>query len=200
MSAVPVSVPGMSEHAIQPILLDAFDYVVSRLQERLADMTRAEYLWRPVSDSWSLVETADGRWMVERPHPEPMPPPVTTIAWRTWHIASDCLAGYIEQDGGAWPLGVTGREWHDEPAQAATAVGQAYAAFRLYVVSLGEERLWQPLGQAWGPYAADSWASLVLHAFDEVVHHGAEIGLLRDLFLRHHALDQSVAGGTSFGS
>jgi hypothetical protein len=33
-----------------------------------------------------------------------------------------------------------------------------------------------------GPYAESNTVDLALHVLDEVVHHGAEIGLLRDLY------------------
>ncbi len=39
-----------------------------------------------------------------------------------------------------------------------------------------------PLGPSWGPYADSSTIDLALHVLDEVIHHGAEVGLLRDLY------------------
>lgn len=33
-----------------------------------------------------------------------------------------------------------------------------------------------------GPYAEGTRVSWVLHVLDEVIHHGAEVGLLRDLY------------------
>jgi hypothetical protein len=38
-----------------------------------------------------------------------------------------------------------------------------------------------PLGPSWGPYADSSTIDLALHVLDEVIHHGAEVGLPRDL-------------------
>lgn len=38
------------------------------------------------------------------------------------------------------------------------------------------------LGPAWGPFANHSRLDLALHALREVIHHGAEIALLRDLY------------------
>jgi len=40
-----------------------------------------------------------------------------------------------------------------------------------------------PLGPGWGPYATSTTFDLGLHVFDEVVHHAAEVGLLRDLYV-----------------
>ena len=44
------------------------------------------------------------------------------------------------------------------------------------------DHLSRPAGPAEGPYAAAPLASLVLHINREVIHHGAEITLLRDLY------------------
>jgi hypothetical protein len=44
--------------------------------------------------------------------------------------------------------------------------------------------MWRRLGPAWYQFAEDPWAGLVLHARDEQSHHGAEVALLRDLYLR----------------
>jgi hypothetical protein len=35
--------------------------------------------------------------------------------------------------------------------------------------------------------AEEDTASLVLHQLDEQIHHGAELGILRDLYLHHLA-------------
>jgi len=42
----------------------------------------------------------------------------------------------------------------------------------------------QPLRPKGGPYANDSMAALALHVSRETMHHGGEIGVLRDLYLR----------------
>ena len=52
------------------------------------------------------------------------------------------------------------------------------------LAALGEVGCWELLGPAWGPFAESTWIDLFVHAVDEVVHHGAEIGLLRDLYPR----------------
>jgi hypothetical protein len=44
-----------------------------------------------------------------------------------------------------------------------------------------------PLGPSWGPCRDDSTVDLALHMLDEMVHHGAEVGLLRDLYLHRSA-------------
>ena len=53
---------------------------------------------------------------------------------------------------------------------------------RALVRSLGEEGLAQPCGPVEGKWAEYTMAELVLHINREVIHHGAEIALLRDLY------------------
>lgn len=169
-------------------MLETFDRVQARLRERVTGLTQAEYLWEPVADMWSVRENADGVWRVERippEQPDPIPAPVTTIAWRLWHIGSECLAEYTVDGLGDWPfpaLPVRGADWFGQVDDALAAVDDSFAAFRAGVARLGEDGLWQPLGPAWGSFGAKPWVALVLHALDEVVHHGAEIALLRDLY------------------
>lgn len=51
------------------------------------------------------------------------------------------------------------------------------------VRSLGADGLARPCGPAEGPRASASMAELVFHINREMLHHGAEIALLRDLYL-----------------
>jgi hypothetical protein len=54
------------------------------------------------------------------------------------------------------------------------------------VRALGADGLGRPCGPREDPYGDEPMAALVLHANREVIHHGAEIALLRDL-CPHHA-------------
>ena len=169
---------------LAPQLLGSLDYVWSRFRDRLDGLTEDEYLWEPVPDCWSVRPDKAGNWLVDRDAPEPSPAPVTTIAWRLWHIGSECFAGYTSGGLGPWPLEVRDREWFGSPAPALDALDHAWKALRDGLASLGEDGLWRPLGPAWEEFAADPWLALALHALDELAHHGAEVALLRDLYLR----------------
>jgi hypothetical protein len=166
-----------------PLLFGGLDYVWDRLRTRLDGLTDDEYLWQPVGDVWT-VRPDGSTWTAERTRAEPDPPPVTTIAWRLWHIGSDCLATYVSPALGDWPLPVRGCEWYGQVEPALAALDTAYATFRERVTALGEEGIRTKLGPDWGPYADDTWAALALHALDELAHHGAEVALLRDLYRR----------------
>lgn len=171
---------------LMPSLIEAVAFVTGRLFDRVDGLTREEYLWEPVPDGWSV--RADGDvWVIDWAHPAPTPAPVTTIAWRLWHI-TNCLASYVQTRGG-WPLSVSkladGRPvWFGDVSPAVDELHVAVDTFTERVQALGEDGLHQPLGPAWGQYADSSWADLVIHAIDEVSHHGAEVALLRDLYPR----------------
>jgi hypothetical protein len=169
-------------HHIGPLLLGSLDHVWSRIRGRLGGLTEDEYRWEPAPGCCSVREAADGSWRVDRPAAGLSPLPVTTIAWRLWHLSSECLAGYTAQGLGPWPLEVKGQEWFGAPGPALAALDQAWQAFRAGLGDLGEDGLWQPLGPDRADFPGDLWAGLVLHAQDEMSHHGAEIALLRDLY------------------
>ena len=74
---------------------------------------------------------------------------------------------------------------HEYAATAAEALAQLDAAHERWIAGvrgLGEDGLARPCGPAEGPYAAEPLAVLVLHIHREVIHHGAEILLLRDMY------------------
>ena len=48
--------------------------------------------------------------------------------------------------------------------------------------SLDDDALAAPVGEAEGHWSAAPMATLVLHIHREVIHHGAELCLLRDLY------------------
>lgn len=179
MSAVGRTVGGMDVD-LHALVFGGFDFVYERLRKRVADLDDAEYLWEPVPDMWTVRET-DGKWVANWARPDPEPAPLTTIAWRIWHIA-DCLASYVAPHLGDWPLPGEFRDWCADAATARINLDTAHDAFRERITAMGEAGLRRSLGEQWGPFAENSWADLVLHAMDEVAHHGAEVGLLRDLY------------------
>jgi DinB superfamily len=164
------------------LVFGGFDFAWKRLRDRLVDLGDDEYRWAPVDDVWTIRRDGE-RWVADWATPDPVPAPLTTIAWRIWHVA-DCLASYVAPHLGEWPLPGEFRDWFDDAAPALVNLDVAHDAFRERITGLGEDGLRAPLGPKWGPYAEESWAALVLHAMDEVAHHGAEIALLRDLYAR----------------
>jgi DinB superfamily len=163
----------------------------SQLRPRLDGLTDDEYFWEPVAGSWSVrprgtssapIAAGPGDYVLEFAYPEPDPPPVTTIAWRLAHI----IVGVLGERSAAH-FGGPRAGWHTfaYAGTADEALGQldaAYATWLSGVRGLGADGLARPCGPAEGPFSESTLAALVLHINKEVIHHGAEIALLRDLY------------------
>jgi hypothetical protein len=63
-----------------------------------------------------------------------------------------------------------------------------YRAWRDALHGLDEAGWNAPLGPSWGEYSDDNTFDLAVHVLDEVVHHSAEVGLLRDLYSQRASL------------
>jgi DinB superfamily len=167
-------------------------YWDASLWPRLQGLTDAEYLWEPVPGCWSVRQQADGTYRLDGEGAEPDPPPVTTIAWRMMHIGAWCLynraGAFFAEDGDA-PAGADMFDARFLPAslpgtadQAVAFMAAAYRRWHDGIAGLDEEALRRPLGPRGGFYAKEPMAGLVLHISREVMHHGGEIGALRDLY------------------
>jgi hypothetical protein len=111
------------------------------------------------------------------------PPPFTTIAWRLWHL----IENYGGKRNPEW-LGVE----RDDPAPATAAeaiavLDRAHSFWRDMLQHVPEASWWEPLGPVAHEYAESDKATLVLHQVDEQIHHGAELGVIRDLYRHHRA-------------
>jgi hypothetical protein len=76
-------------------------------------------------------------------------------------------------------------------AEGIASLEQHHAEWISHVRGMDEEALWRPVGEAEGPWAHYPFAGLVLHINREVIHHMAEVALLRDLY---RATDGGRAG------
>ncbi len=171
-----------SPYALRHSLLEGLDNSWGALRRRLEGLTDDEYRWEPVADCWTVRRAADGCWYADRANDDPEPAPFTTIAWRSWHIAVDALDSYSSRLFDATGTGFDGAEWVGDATAAQQLLDAAWSVFRGGVADWGDD-LFEALGPAWGPFAEHSRVALVLHAQREVIHHGAEIALLRDLYL-----------------
>ena len=163
-------------------VLDSLDQTWSQLSERLAGLTVDEYLWEPAVGCWTVHAAPGGGASVDEHDSEAAPAPMTTIAWRMWHIAADCLDSYSSRVFGRTGTGLAGTEWVLDPVQASALLERAWHVFHDGLADGGPDRLFDLLGEGWGPYADSTVLALALHAQREVTHHGAEVALLRDLF------------------
>ena len=164
-------------------LVEMSQYVWQRLQDRLVGLTDEEYFWEPVANCLTVRQGADGVFRSDGPQGPDEPFRFTTLAWRLSHI-SDFLR---EQRNGPW-LGQPVPELPvrtGDPASAAEALlalETSYGAWRTVLEGTTEESLNAPIGKPAGHYGTASRRSFALHVLDELIHHGAEAALLRDLY------------------
>jgi hypothetical protein len=175
--------PVTSSGPVTRDVLQTLDAVRDRTIVRLDGLTDSEYLWEPVAGCLTVRADGEGVFRADpRPAGAVRPAPFTTIAWRTWHIGAGCLRGYDRLfDGGSAP-GDDRQLWPGTAAEGVAMLASDWARFRGRAESLGDDRLVQPMGSRAGAFAHESYLLLVLHALDEAAHHGAELGVLRDLY------------------
>ncbi len=165
-------------------LRTSYEFSRTQIFDRLDGLTDEEYFWEPVPGCWTLTAEPDGWSAVNDPHADPAP--VTTIAWRLWHLW-DCFESYSERAFGTRDSGMPYDRFVGSPIEAITLVRRAVDHFTAGLDDLGP-RIVEPLGPAFGPFAERNAIDLGLHSLRELQSHGAEIALLRDLWL-HRAVD-----------
>ncbi|MFC9694215.1 DinB family protein [Kribbella sp. NPDC056951] len=160
-----------------------------QLRPRLDGLTDDEYFWEPVPNCWTLsrrgkstapISFGAGEFTLDYAQPQPDPEPVTTIAWRMAHLsvvfASTGGLGRAPVDEWTYPYAGTARE-------ALSQLDHEYERWIADVRGLGTEGLSRPQG-APPAFAHAPMAKKMLFTNVEVIHHGAEICLLRDLYLQ----------------
>ena len=160
-------------------LADQLDYHwTNQLRPRLDGLTDEEYFWQPVPDCWTVHP--DGS--IDFTYPPPQPEPFTTIAWRLAHVIVGVLAmrnhfhfGGPQADYQSW-------NYATDAKTALQQLDDEYAHWITGVRGLDAEALTQPIGPNEGPWADYAMSELILHINREVIHHGAEIACIRDLY------------------
>lgn len=173
-------------------LLDQLEWHWHRqLRPRLQGLTDDEYFWEPAQPAWNVrprgastapVQGGAGALTIDFAFPEPDPPPVTTIAWRLAHVIVGVLAARNAAHFGGPAADYATFAYAGTAAEALEQLDDAYARWTAGVRTLGPAELAAPCGPAEGPFAEYPMAALVLHISREVIHHGAEVALLRDLY------------------
>jgi hypothetical protein len=155
---------------------------------KLEGLTDDEYFWEPVPGCWTVRprksddEPGTGPFTIDFAFPEPTPPPVTTIAWRLGHILVGVLGMRTASHFGGPPMTYDDYPYPGTAAEAMALLDEYYTRWIEGVRSLDEDGLTRPCGPAEGPYAEYPMATLVLHIHREMIHHCAEVLLLRDLY------------------
>jgi hypothetical protein len=161
------------------------------IRPRLEGLSDAEYLWEPAPGCWSVRPAGGGRFVVEGQwygglRPEVSPPPFTTIAWRLCHVGSGLAVRANHHFGDRSLTWET--FWDREPVPGTAAEGLAfldrsYAAWHDGILARPEGFIDRPSdgppGTLDGRYP---FADVIQHVNAEVLGHGAEMCLLRDLY------------------
>lgn len=191
-------------------LLAQYDHATQRLLARLRGpavdsgdgtevevpvLSDTEYLWEPVPGAWSVRPKADGpgrgatelvgagRWGRDGGRPHPYPLPVTTIAWRMHHL-TEMLLGRADWTIGAHAFTESEMLVTGEAGSAVTALDEALAMWRSALTDADDVAL-DTVGHSAYPDGSDPedpFLEIVWWVNQEVLHHGAEIALLRDLY------------------
>ena len=160
---------------------------------RLAGLSDEEYLWESVDGAWSIrpraaaaspMAAGAGDLTIDWAYPEPDPAPVTTIAWRLGHVIVGVLAMRNAAHFGRDPVDYASFRYAGTAAAALEQLDEEVACWLSGVRALGEAGLEEPCGPSEGQFADAPLAALVLHINRELIHHLAEVSLLRDLY-RH---------------
>jgi len=152
-----------------------------RLGRRLDGLTDAEFFREPVPSCWTVRPHASspGRWEIDYDWPVPEPPPVTTIAWRLVHLAN---GNWIYWEHAFGP----GQRMFPDlviPGSADAARGywdDSRRPISSWLDQVTDEELGEMRPSHLG--APRSAGDVMMILIDEQVHHGAEIGVLRDLY------------------
>jgi hypothetical protein len=192
-------------------LVEQFDWGCLRLINRMTgpevdsgngspvpvtQMTSEEYLWEPVQGCWSVRRRADGpgpgatlagagewgRDVSANAAADPYPPPFTTIAWRLSHL-SEMLTMRADHTTGTRALTMDRYPVAGDADTAISAFVGAVGSWRA-VLAASDDAALDTVGYSRYPYGSDPgelFIDIIWWVNQEVLHHGAEIALLRDL-------------------
>jgi hypothetical protein len=163
-----------------------------QLRPRLDGLTDDEYFWHPAPGCWTLsrrgestapVSVGAGEFTMDYAAPPHDREPVTTMAWRLAHLITVFGPPTAPHFGGP-PAGPSSFCFPGTAQEALRQLDDGYDAWISDVRNLGAAGLARPQGAMSPPEFADApLAKLILYTNLEVIHHGAEICLLRDLYL-----------------
>jgi uncharacterized damage-inducible protein DinB len=161
------------------LLASQMDEAYRLVRHRVRGLTDEEFFWSPVPDHWTVRLGDDGRWHGDYAIPDPEPAPFTTIGWRLVHLA-ECKVMYHEYAFGpgrlTWPE-------IDSAHTAADAIAELERGQGLLVDALGgltDADLDAGRMTNWG----EEWPTWMVFwtMINHDLHHGGEIGALRDLY------------------
>lgn len=140
-------------------IIGLLNYAAQRLFGRMNGLTDDEWAWQPIAEDERI-----------------------TVRWRLDHIAQ-AVGG---ERNWIWMGADAAEAPNRSPAGSAqVAVATVRKAIDLFVALTEGVDLSASIGPIGGRYATEPRRSLVLHTTDELIHHAAEVALLRDLYAGH---------------
>jgi hypothetical protein len=163
----------------------------TQARPRLDGLADEEYRWEPVPGAWNVrprgeppgraaVAVGSGAGVIDFAFDPPDPTPLTTIAWRLSHLVVGVLGDRNARYFGGAPISY---DTYDYPLTAAGALADLDAGYARWVAgvrSMDESTLLERCDEP--GHETDPMAALVLHIHRELIHHLAEVALLRDLW------------------
>src|SRR3954454_22462500 len=129
----------------------------THVRPHLDGLTDAEYFWEPAVGCWnirpraearSLMAVGGGDLVIDFAFPEPVPAPVTTIAWRLGHVIVGVFGMRSAAHFGGPPVDYATVRWPVDATEPLAALDSAYATWAEGVAGLDGERLAAPVGPA----------------------------------------------------
>ncbi|HUN31248.1 MAG TPA: DinB family protein [Trebonia sp.] len=178
-----------------------------------SSLTDDEFFWEPFPTAWSIrrrdeCRTPDpfgaGQWLADFAIPEPVPVPVTTIAWLYWHMGSmpgrlcdiDFLGGTRAMASGWTSPYLAHHPIFTSAAEAVSQLRDGWHRLRSAIERADDDQL--EVTTAGYTYAAEPPSGglcvtgppgpahpathFIAAMLNEVSHHGTQIGALRDAY------------------
>jgi hypothetical protein len=174
------------------LLLDQLESTCEFSKERLVGLSDDEYLWEPAPGSLSIRRAAEvhtttlghGEWLLEWPRPEPEAAPMRTIAWLLGHLYDGFLGRYEWTFGARQADPETLATFTPLAAEALDRFWPLIDRWKAGVAGLTDEQLDMD-GYGQYPHGLDPhipFIGIVWWTNRELIHHLAEVALLRDLY------------------
>ena len=192
---------------VRDLLVDQSDDVFARTCRRLAGLTDDELVWEPAPHCWSVRERLDGAVRADwAPYigdgettasgfhgktstggSAARPAPFTNLAWRIWHLTGAYGSGNHTHALLGRGIDTAMTSPRHTSAAALGDLEVAHTDWRAILTCGPNEQLDEPITGVRDPRRTK--VGYVMHTIDEFTHHGAEVGVLRDLYAHVHCHD-----------
>ncbi|HYJ69688.1 MAG TPA: DinB family protein [Nocardioidaceae bacterium] len=171
------------KNGVADLLARQWEVSRERLAKRCEGLTDEELLWEPTPGCWNLFVDPGhpGGWSYPYDFDPPRPHPMTSIGWRLVHIAADNWI-YMEHAFGPGERNFPDLEVHGTADEVLANWWASTEPVSRWLRSATDGALKQLRRSHLGdPLSAGEVMRILI---DEQTHHGAEVALLRDLYLR----------------